>query len=98
MNLIFKFFFQKDLIDLPQVLDSIEETCSKKGENLFRELCDRSILRDEKYLKYVKEDQDGDDFKSYYFQENVYKNFKVVFLTTKASDKFFSLGKNFIIV
>ncbi|CAF0876018.1 unnamed protein product [Brachionus calyciflorus] len=87
-----------DLIDLPQVIDSIEETCSKISENLFEELCDRSILRHEKYLKYVKEGQDGDDFKSYYFQENIYKNFKVVFLTTKASDKYLSLGKNFIIV
>lgn len=81
------------MVDL---LDNLKDICSQISPDLFNELCDGSILKDEKYLKYVK-DSDGEQYKSFQFIENILDNFKVVFLSTKQSDKFLNIGKSFII-
>lgn len=85
-------------MDSDNLLENIEISCGELDPKLFEELCTKSILKEERFKRFVKE-SDGEEYKTYLFSEEIYKRFQVVFLINKGApcDKFFKLGKTFII-
>lgn len=84
-------------MDTPDIIEHVERKLNEINPSLFNELCDLSILKNERYLNYTKE-EDGDNFKSYYFTDLNTNNFRVIFLSSKFNERFFNLGKSFIVV
>lgn len=84
-------------MDTPDIIEHVERVLCEVNPSLFKELCDLSILKDERYLYYTKE-EDGEDFKSFYFTDSNTEKFRVIFLSTKSNERFLNLGKSFKVV
>lgn len=80
-----KLFHKKDLMDADKtLLDNIKLVFAEINPNLFDELCSKELLEKEKYMYLVKP-EDGDDFKSHFWNEEQTKKFMTIFLTSNES-------------
>lgn len=62
-------------------LENVKSVFNEIRANLYEDLIDMSLLKDEKFLELVRP-EDGDDYKSYCFTAETYSKFICVFLTT----------------
>lgn len=87
------------MMDSENTIEIVQRCCAELDPKLFDEICDRSILKDERFMRFVKE-SDGDQYKSYNFLEEHTRRFKTVFLISKdqPSDRILQLGTPYKIV
>lgn len=81
-----------DLMDNMNLLDIFKEACEKIDVNLYKNIMDTSIRKEEIFMELVKS-EDGSEFSQYQF--NSTETFKVVFLITK-TDLPENFQKNFV--
>jgi hypothetical protein len=79
--------FVIDLMQYDQeLLETVRTVCSQISiyhpGDLFQDLCNKSILANENYLKLVNLQKDGKEYQSQYFNKIRLNNFKVIFLTS----------------
>ena len=65
-----------------ELLESLKVVCGQIDEKLFAEMCNKSIVKDEKYMRLVKPAVDGKEYEAQNFNEVRLKRFKVIFLTS----------------
>ena len=81
------------------LLDNIKMVFSEISSTLFDELCSKTLLENEKFMHLIKP-EDGKDYESLYWNENLTQRFRVVFLVSniKPSEELLKLTTPYLII
>ena len=81
------------------LLDNIKMIFSEISSTLFDELCSKTLLENEKFMYLIKP-EDGKDYESLYWNENLTQRFRVVFLVSniKPSEELLKLTTPYLII
>lgn len=86
--------FVLDLMQYDQeLLESIRSVCDQIDEGLFEEMCNKKLVQEERYMRLVKLETDGNEYEAHNFNRTRINHFKVLFLTSNPypSDKLLKL-------
>jgi hypothetical protein len=80
------------------LLDNIKMVFSEISSTLFDELCTKKLLDNEKFMYLIKP-EDGKDYESLYWNEDLTQKFRVVFLISniKPSEELLKLTTAYIV-
>jgi ankyrin repeat protein len=74
------------VVDLMQydkeLFEAFKSSCSQIDETLFDELCNKSLMEKERFLRLANVVKDGKEYEIQHFNSIRMKNFKVIFLTS----------------
>lgn len=85
-------------MDSDRTLLNIKMVFSEISSTLFDELCSKKLLDNEKFMYLIKP-EDGRDYESLYWDENLTQKFRVVFLVSniKPSEELLKLTTSYIV-
>jgi hypothetical protein len=89
-----------DLMDNQEMLNIFKTACDELDSQLYNDLLDRSIIKDSKYMRLVRE-SDGEEYGPHFFDESLVESFQTIFLfegSKSAEENLMNLGITYKII